>query len=76
MDPDPTTAADFAAAPHDLQVDVAVTADPAQTLRYAEALVPDAVLIAARVPPQDARAIASALRSGAASPSWWAWRNP
>ncbi|MEO3745343.1 response regulator transcription factor [Plantactinospora sp. B5E13] len=69
VDPDVTAAKTVAAALQDRQIDVVCTDDPADALLQAGALLPDAVLTAADVPPMRGSAIARALHSRSCIPT-------
>jgi DNA-binding response OmpR family regulator len=69
VDPDADTAEQLAAALHDRQVDAIALTDPAEALLEVGAMLPDAVLTAAHVPPMTGTAIARALATKACIPT-------
>ncbi|WP_422770635.1 winged helix-turn-helix transcriptional regulator [Plantactinospora sp. WMMC1484] len=69
VDPDPASTAVFVAALQDRQIDVVCTDDPADAMLQAGALLPDAVLTAADVPPLRGSVIARALHERASIPT-------
>jgi DNA-binding response OmpR family regulator len=69
IDPDPDTSRALVAQMAERQIDVIVTDDPADGLLQAGALLPDAVLTAAQVPPLRGSAIAGTLHRLACIPT-------
>ncbi|MDW5329601.1 response regulator transcription factor [Plantactinospora sp. KLBMP9567] len=69
VDPDTAASKAVAAALQDRQIDVVCTDDPADAMLQAGALLPDAVLTAAQVPPMRGSAIARALHTRGCIPT-------
>ncbi|MGI5151353.1 response regulator transcription factor [Plantactinospora sp. CA-294935] len=69
VDPDTVGSKAVAAALQDRQIDVVCTDDPADAMLQAGALLPDAVLTAAQVPPMSGSAIARALHTHGCIPT-------